>query len=100
MSTLTKFVMAVAVTSLIAAAPASATFPGKNGKLAANHWNYNTCCSQEAPWSARSISLITINSDGSARSVLADRDEGEALWSPDGSQLAFLSRLPTSCCYW
>jgi Tol biopolymer transport system component len=93
---------ALAVAILIAAAPAHATFPGKNGKLAVDHTNYNTCCfvGDDYEWGLRDISFFTMNPDGSGRTVIAEDNQAKALWSPDGTRLAWLTRVPTQCCYW
>jgi Tol biopolymer transport system component len=84
---------------MLVAAPADATFPGKNGKIAGESHNYNTCCPVNA-FVGRNNVLFTVNPDGTARSVLAEQLNGQGLWSPDGTQLAFLSGVPTQCCSW
>jgi Tol biopolymer transport system component len=77
------------VAILIAALPAQATFPGKNGKLAFGS-------AQELRPEA--FSTYSINPDGSDRSEVV-YEGGMAAWSPDGKTLALRSFDYHSCCH-
>jgi hypothetical protein len=72
-----------AVTIAVAAAPSSATFPGKRGRIAFNGVVPGTCCSE----------IFTANSDGSDLQRLtntAGQSDSELPdWSPDGQKIAF-----------
>ena len=72
-----------AVTCIAAAAPAQATFPGRNGRIA--YADY------------MSGQIYTINPDGSARRKLTHVKKGSAdspAWSPGGASVAFVVYPP------
>src|SRR5687767_1500330 len=61
---------------LLPAAPASATFPGENGKLAV----------RQGPPNFR---IATVNPDGSGLTQITSGSDSFPAWSPDGESLAF-----------
>ena len=65
------------------AAPAHATFAGKNGKIALGSNNFTT-----APdFNARNQFVFSINADGSDAALVADNDSGRAAWAPAAAGL-------------
>jgi dipeptidyl aminopeptidase/acylaminoacyl peptidase len=74
--------LGTALTMLLLAAPAQATFPGANGKLALTS-NKNLAGTR----------VETVNPDGTGRVALTTEiaGNGNAAWSPDGTRLAFSS---------
>jgi Tol biopolymer transport system component len=70
------------VAALLLAAPASASFPGKNGKIAFGSF-------RDGNWD-----IWTMNPDGSAQTRLTTNlsVDLQPAWSPDGSKIAFLSQ--------
>jgi hypothetical protein len=89
-----RFTLSLIVTTALAvgAAPAQATFPGANGKLAISN------SARPAPASDIQQSLAVVNPDGTGRSALAADQSGNGLFSPSGRRIAFQSGLPTGCC--
>jgi WD40-like Beta Propeller Repeat len=76
--------IAVVTASLAALAPgtpASATFPGSDGKIGV---------------SAFDDTIRTVNPDGTGETVLTPVAFG-AQWSPDGTRIAFTRRQPPGC---
>jgi len=65
--------------ALAAAAPAQATFPGRNGKIAFEKTNPSTGVT----------TIFTVNPDGSGLTRVTGRDTGGPAWSSDGRWLAF-----------
>jgi TolB protein len=70
----------VLATVVAAAGPASASFPGRAGKIAF------------ASDAAGTGDIVVMNADGSGRENLTDGpdEDGQPAWSPDGRQLAFV----------
>jgi hypothetical protein len=79
----TVIVLAVAATLLVAAAPAEATFPGANGKIAGTVLFVDDTGHTES-------SPITMNPDGSDYRFVSYGDQLPA-WSPDSSKIAFVT---------
>jgi len=76
------FASIIAVTLLLAAAPAEATFPGKNGKIAATGIR----------WSSRvePPNIVTLNPDGTGVAAITSDDMSSSpQWSADGTKIAF-----------
>jgi TolB protein len=72
-------VLLIAAMALVAPSVASATFPGRNGKLVFEH-------------TTAGIQLFTIEPSGAGLTQLTDLPDGAALepsWSPDGTNVAF-----------
>src|SRR5947207_2907391 len=90
--------IAVIAAALLAALPAQAAFPGKNGRVAFS--------SQTVDASGQLVNshIETVNADGSVRALfrtcrrLQRCRDGSPTWSPGGSMLAFasLTRLGTA----
>jgi dipeptidyl aminopeptidase/acylaminoacyl peptidase len=75
---------------LLAAVPAQATFPGKNGKLSFG---------APIPTDENVFDTYTLNSDWTGLTKLIPNG-GSARWSPDGTRIAFRSPDYENCCHW
>lgn len=94
-----RAVGAAVVLAILAAPPASATFPGKNGLIAYSAPVYTgpggTCGPEEIPCDDSVSRIFTLNAPEKQEGVLfptcstADCGDYEPDWSPDGRQLAF-----------
>jgi len=80
---------------LALATPARAAFPGANGKIAFENGHYDP----NYEGFPSHYALFTISPNGGNRTLVADDNAGNGLWSPDGDRLAFQSDLLVGCCY-
>jgi Tol biopolymer transport system component len=85
--TLPALLIAAALAALFAAAPAQATFPGGNGRIAFT-WSRGGE-NFEGPPNPRLVGVVSMRPDGSGRRLIA-RGGGAPVYSPDGRRISFL----------
>jgi Tol biopolymer transport system component len=81
--------VAAALAALFAAAPAQATFPGNNGRIAFT-WSRGGE-NFESPPHPRLVGVVSMRPDGSGRRLIA-RGGGAPVYSPNGRRISFIRR--------
>jgi Tol biopolymer transport system component len=85
----------VGLVGVVAAAPANATFPGTNGRIAFSQGDLIPPVGGETGDLSTHSQVFTINPDGSGlrqlTHVAADQGAGSPDWSPDGKRIAYES---------
>ncbi len=96
--------MAIAVAALLAAAPAGATFPGSNGRIAFSQSDLVAPIGGEGGNLSAHSQVFTINPDGSGlaqlTNVAADQAAGSPDFSPDGERIVYESNESGSFQIW
>jgi Tol biopolymer transport system component len=77
----------VAALAVVFAAPAHATFPGGNGRIAYT-WSLGGEAFEDGP-RPRLVGVVSVRPDGGGRRLIA-RGGSEPAYSPDGTRIAFL----------
>jgi Tol biopolymer transport system component len=82
--------IAAALGTLVAAAPAQATFPGANGRIAFT-WSRGGDGFESGP-TPQLVGVVTMRPDGSGRRLIA-RGGTNPVYSPGGNRIAFVRKL-------
>lgn len=82
-----RAVLGALVATLVAAAPAEATFPGHNGRIAFT-WSVGGEAFESGP-TPRLVGVVSVRPNGDGRRLVA-RGATQPAYSPDGGRIAFL----------
>jgi TolB protein len=81
-----RAVLGALIATLVAAAPADATFPGDNGRIAYT-WSVGGEAFESGP-RPRLVGIVSVRPNGDDRRLIA-RGGRQPVYSPDGAQIAF-----------